>query len=137
MFVFTGYLDESGTHTESPLTVMGGVLGRAEQWERFEKEFSRLQADYGFRVWHTKNFKQKAGDFKGWTDEKCHDLYWALQKAAGDDLTEAVAVTLDNTSYDASNLGSPVRPSFAKGDALDDVYRGCMAEKGYVGVSMR
>jgi hypothetical protein len=102
MFVFTGYLDESGTHAGSPLTVMGGLLGRAEQWSRFEKQFSQLQADYGFRVWHTKKFKRKAGDFQGWTDEKCHDLYWALQKVSGSGLTDVVAITLDNASYEAN-----------------------------------
>jgi hypothetical protein len=101
MFVFTGYLDESGTHAGSPLTVMGGVLGRAEQWERFEKQFSQLQSEYGFRVWHTKKFKRKAGDFQGWTDEKCHELYWALQKVTGTGLTDAVAFTLNNASYEA------------------------------------
>jgi hypothetical protein len=26
MFVYKGYLDESGTHAASPLTVMGGLL---------------------------------------------------------------------------------------------------------------
>lgn len=101
MFVYTGYLDESGTHDGSPLTVMGGLLGRVEQWKEFEKQFSQLQTDYGFRVWHTKKFKRKAGDFQGWTDEKCHDLYWALQKVAGIGLTDAVATTLNNASYDA------------------------------------
>src|SRR5579864_5288459 len=101
MFVYTGYLDESGTHDGSPLTVMGGLLGRAEQWKRFEKQFSQLQTEYGFRVWHTKKFKRKAGDFQGWSDEKCQDLYWALQKVTGIGLTDAVATTLNNASYEA------------------------------------
>lgn len=57
---------------------------------------------YGFRVWHTKKFKRKAGDFRGWTDKKCHDLYWALQKVAGSGLTDAVAITLDNASYETN-----------------------------------
>jgi len=101
MFLYTAYLDESGTHDGSPLTVMGGVLARAEQWRDFEKKFSQLQTEYGFRVWHTKKFKRKAGDFKGWTDEKCSDLYWAMGKISSIGLTDIVALTLENASYEA------------------------------------
>jgi hypothetical protein len=50
MFIYTAYLDESGTHDGSPLTVMGGVLARAEQWRDFEKKFAAVQSEYGFRV---------------------------------------------------------------------------------------
>jgi hypothetical protein len=101
MFVYTAYLDESGTHDGSPLTVMGGVLARAEQWRDFEKKFAALQKRYGFRVWHTKKFKRKAGDFKGWTDEKCSDLYWSMRDISALGLTDIVALTLDNASYEA------------------------------------
>jgi hypothetical protein len=81
MFVYTAYLDESGTHDGSPITVMGGVLARAEQWRDFEKKFTAVQSQYGFRVWHTKKFKKKAGDFRGWTDEKCRSLsFWGLRR---------------------------------------------------------
>jgi hypothetical protein len=101
MFVFTAYLDESGTHDGSPLTVMGGVLARAEQWRDFEKKFASVQKQYGFKVWHTKKFKKEAGDFKGWTDEKCSDLYWSMQKISSFGLTDIAALTLDNASYEA------------------------------------
>jgi hypothetical protein len=100
MFVYTGYLDESGTRDGSPLTVMGGVLARAEQWEAFEKKFAALQRRFGFEVWHTKKFKNKAGDSKGWTDEKCHQLYWSMRDISAFGLTDIVALTLDNASFE-------------------------------------
>jgi hypothetical protein len=99
MFVFTGYLDESGTHDGSPATVMGGLLARAEQWAEFEKKFAQAQKVHKFRVWHTKKFKNKAGDFKGWTDEQCRALYWHLGKITSTGLTESVAIALDNATY--------------------------------------
>jgi|SRR6516164_3518474 len=68
VFVFTGYLDESGTHDGSLVTVMGGLLGRAQQWEPFERRFDGIRKQHGFRVFHTKKFKKRAGDFKGWSD---------------------------------------------------------------------
>ena len=101
MFVYTAYLDESGTHDGSPITVMGGVLARAEQWRDFEKKFAAVQSKYGFRVWHTKTFKRKAGDFQGWTDEMCHELYWSLRDVTSYSLTDVVALTLNNASFEA------------------------------------
>lgn len=101
MFEYTAYLDESGTHDGSPITVMGGILARAEQWRNFEKKFAAVQSQFGFKVWHTKKFKRKAGDFRGWTDEKCHELYRSLADVTSYGLTDVVAVTLDNASYDA------------------------------------
>jgi hypothetical protein len=70
MFVYTGYLDESGSHDGSPITVMGGIVARADQWARFEKGFANLQKRHGFRVWHSKKFRQRKGDFKDWTNDQ-------------------------------------------------------------------
>jgi hypothetical protein len=99
MFIFTGYLDESGTHDGSAATVMGGLLARADQWTQFEKNFAKAQRDHKFRVWHTKKFKNKRGDFKGWSDEQCQALYWRLQRVTSYGLTESVAIALDNATY--------------------------------------
>jgi hypothetical protein len=43
---------------------MGGILARADQWRDFEKRFTAVQSQYGFRVWHSKKFKKKAEDFR-------------------------------------------------------------------------
>jgi len=100
MFIFTGYLDESGTHGGSATTVMGGLLARSDQWRQFESRFAAAQAKHGFRVWHTRKFRQRSGDFKGWSPQQCEALYWDLQKISGYGLTEAVAVALDNVVYE-------------------------------------
>jgi Protein of unknown function (DUF3800) len=121
MFVYTAYLDESGTHGGSPITVMGGVLARAQQWRDFEKKFAAVQSRYGFKVWHTKKFKKKAGDFQGWTDEKCHDLYWSMRDVTAFGLTDVVAITLNNASYEADYKAGDV-PRKAR---LDSKYGLC------------
>ena len=81
-------LDESGTHDGSPITVMGGLLARAEQWERFEKGFAELQRKHNFKVWHSKKFRQRKGDFKGWSDYQRTALYWDLARLTNHRLTE-------------------------------------------------
>lgn len=121
MFVFTAYLDESGTHDGSPVTVMGGLLARAEQWENFEKGFGKLQKQHGFRVWHSKKFKRRDGDFKGWSVEQCTALYWDLAFLTSRGLTGAVTMTLNNADFDKYYKSGP-KPRKA---VLDTKYGYC------------
>lgn len=107
MFVYTAYLDESGTHGGSPTTVIGGLLARAEQWERSENGFARLQNKHGFRVWHSKKFRQRKGDFKDWTVEQRSALYWDLAHLNAYGLTEAMAITLNNADYEKHYWSGP------------------------------
>ena len=100
MFVFTAYMDESGTHDGSPVTIMGGLLGRAQQWKNFNLDFNRLREAYGFRVFHTKKFKRKSGDFHGWSDEKCLSLSSELAILTNDLITDGVAVSLLEKHYE-------------------------------------
>ena len=121
MFVFTGYLDESGTHDGSPATVMGGLLARAERWEQFEKGFVEAQKLHKFRVWHSKQFRRRKGDFKGWTDQQCSALYWDLARLTSQGLTDAVTMTLNNTDYEKHYKSGP-KPNKAR---LDTKYGLC------------
>lgn len=105
VLTLTAYLDESGTHGGSAVTVMGGMLANARQWEQFEANFSLLKKKHGFRVFHTKKFKRRDGDFKGWSV----DQQWALMKDLGhltaSAFTEGVTMTLNNADYQASYKG--------------------------------
>jgi hypothetical protein len=65
MFVYTAYLDESGTHGGSPITVMGGVLARAEQWRGFEKKFAAVQSQYGFKGLAHEKIQKEGWRFPG------------------------------------------------------------------------
>jgi hypothetical protein len=96
---YTVYLDESGTHAGSPVTIMGGFIGAAEQWSKFESELKNLQAAYGFSVFHGKEFRQKSGEFKGWSDEKCLSLVADLTRLVSDHLTAGAFMPLPNARY--------------------------------------
>jgi hypothetical protein len=91
--------DESGTHGGSDVTGMGGVLGRADQWMRFGAGYNKLKRKYDFKIFHTKKFKNKGGDFKGWTDERCFALWSELGLLTASALTDCVAIALDNETY--------------------------------------
>ena len=99
MFVFTAYLDESGTHDDLAVTVMGGAFARAQQWDSFRKEFDELRQRYGFRVFHTRKFKKRTGDFAGWSNEKCISLTYDLGRLTNAHIADGCAVSLMNEHY--------------------------------------
>jgi len=103
--IFTAYLDESGTHGESPVTIMAGVLATAEQWARYEAEFAKLKLKHGFNVFHTKKFKRRTGDFRGWNPFQQLALVMDLGALTERAFTEAVVFTLDNADYEATYKG--------------------------------
>jgi site-specific DNA recombinase len=129
--ILTAYLDESGTHDGSPVTVMGGMLANARQWEAFEKRFSKLKAVHGFEIFHTKKFKKKDGDFRGWTTDQCFALMNDLAPMTATAFTEGVTVALDNAAYEAEyrlgdkpKSGKPVPVSTVHATLRNRLYTG-------------
>jgi len=106
VLTLTTYLDESGTHGDSPVTVMAGIMANAHQWDRFETEFGRLKAQYGFRVFHTKKFKRRRGDFEGWHPIRQFALMQDLGAlmSPSEAFIDSVTVTLNNADYKADYI---------------------------------
>lgn len=98
---YTAYVDESGTHGGSEVTIMCGVLARADQWKRFQIGFDKAKLKHGFKVFHTKKFKNRAGDFRGWSHLQQLALAADLGVLTGSGLSDAVAVSLDNADYES------------------------------------
>jgi hypothetical protein len=98
--ILTAYLDESGTHGSSPVTVMGGMLANARQWEAFGEAFKEAKQNHGFKVFHTTEFKKRSGDFKGWSVMQQVALMGDLAALTSKAFTEGVTVTLDNADYE-------------------------------------
>ena len=108
--ILTAYFDESGTHDDSPITVMAGVMANASQWQRFEMKFRALKQKYGFQTFHTKKFKASSGDFRGWSPFKKFVMAQELAAITSDAFMESVTFTLDNTDY---------RQNYLKGEKPD------------------
>src|SRR6266481_415092 len=67
--ILTAYLDESGTHGESPIMVMAGYLGTAVQWARFEADWSVLLGRGGVTYVHAVDLFNRAAQFRSWKAE--------------------------------------------------------------------
>jgi hypothetical protein len=124
--ILTAYLDESGTHGESPHTVMGGMLANAQQWERFEQNFRRLKKKHGFEIFHTKKFKKRGGDFKGWSNEQCLALIADLAPLTATAFTEGVTFLLENAAYDAEYKASETPRRLRLDSKYGLCFRNCM-----------
>jgi hypothetical protein len=59
--ILTTYLDESGTHDESPVLIMGGI-GGPEQWADYDRKWTRLQKEHFFKCFHSKELNQLIKD---------------------------------------------------------------------------
>lgn len=71
MCMLGAYFDDSGTHGASPLVAVGGHVGKAEQWDRFNQEWQDtltwFNRTYGFNVTYFRmsEFMSGHGKFKG------------------------------------------------------------------------
>ena len=97
--ILTAYFDESGTHDGSPATVMAGVLGDVSQWGQFRTNLAVLKLRHGFNRFHTVEFKQRKGQFAGWSPERCVALASDLYLLTSGRLMDGVEFVLDNEAY--------------------------------------
>jgi hypothetical protein len=65
MVMLTAYLDESGTHTESPVLVLAGLIASPRQWERLSQRWLRALASIGVGSFHATDCANGGGDFRG------------------------------------------------------------------------
>lgn len=68
--VLTAYIDESGTHGPSPVSVMAGYVADARQWRNYEKRTEKLFRRYHVNVFHAIGVKRGDPPFKGWSVDK-------------------------------------------------------------------
>lgn len=68
--MFTAYFDESGTHSNSPVTVVAGYIATNEQWSEFEREWKEVMQNAGIPFFHMSKFESRQGEYKNWNSDK-------------------------------------------------------------------
>jgi hypothetical protein len=125
--IYTAYFDESDTHGPSPTVIMGCFLGRARQWKLFDRRLRELQKRDKFFIFHSTEFRNRTGEYFGWSDWKAMQLVHDLTELVRDTLTEGVTIHLERQRY----LDEYRKPPVPKKMALDSQYgvcfRACMA----------
>jgi hypothetical protein len=124
--LFTAYFDEADTHGPAPTVILAAYVGHAYQWRRFEQKLACLQRKHGFSIFHAKDFKAKAGEFSGWTDNQCMNLIDDLTELTGSDLTEGLAVSLEYSRYMKEYRAPPIPKKMNLDSQLGACFRGCL-----------
>jgi hypothetical protein len=81
--LLTTYLDESGTHDTSPISIMAGYLGTAEQSGAFDAEWIALLRSAGVGHVHAVDLFKRTRAFKGWSAEQANAFAMQLDGVIG------------------------------------------------------
>jgi uncharacterized protein DUF3800 len=68
--VLQAYFDDSGTHRDSPVSVMSGYVASKAGWKKFEKESKQLFKREGIDYFRAKLFEHGQKQFKGWSSAR-------------------------------------------------------------------
>ena len=97
--IFSTRLDESGTDGRSPYTVVGGAVAGKDNWEKLEAAWSRLLDRSKISTYHYKQFKDRKGDFAGWSDFKCNRFVESQKKIVTRNTSFVVSVGIENAVH--------------------------------------
>jgi hypothetical protein len=64
------YCDESGTHLDSQIAVIGGYVSTVEEWCLFIGQWRRLLERFRIPFLHMNDLNQLSGPYTGWNEEK-------------------------------------------------------------------
>jgi hypothetical protein len=100
--ILTACLDESGTHANSPISVMAGYLGTAAQWKRVEADWAALVAKAGVRHIHAVDLFRRTKQFMRWKPEDVNALALALDGVIARHLQLGFSVIVRDDDYKTS-----------------------------------
>lgn len=99
---FTCYLDESGTHGDSPFMILGGYVARLGQWNRFDTKWKKHLARHRLEGLHFKDFragKHRNGNADIWAGDGEDRFLTKAAKILGDHTLFGLTVRLSEEDY--------------------------------------
>lgn len=98
MFLSTR-LDETGTDGRSRYAVVAGAISPASQWDSLELAWGLLLQSRRVKAFHTKEFRERKGDFAGWSDLKARNFSDRQRKIVDKHAFLEVAVAVDREAH--------------------------------------
>ena len=123
--ILTGYFDESGTHG-GDVALMGGMVGEARGWRKFEKRAGKLFRKFKVDVFHNTDLWRGDKSFAGWSVDKKIEFLDELAHIANETVLHGFVSVLKYDDYKFyEGLAWP------KGTRKDSMYtllfRACLA----------
>jgi uncharacterized protein DUF3800 len=76
--ILTAYYDESGTHAESPATVLAGFVGDTNDWVDFEIEWAKVLKAHKITHVRAKHLFHRQNQHKDWSWDQADELIAAI-----------------------------------------------------------
>jgi hypothetical protein len=125
--LLAAYLDESGTHDTSPISIMAGYLGTAEQWGAFDADWKALVHSAGVGHVHAVDLFKRTRAFKGWPAEQVNAFAKQLDGVIARHLQLGFSVIVRDDDYRAIYAEGP-KPRRSRLDSKYGVcFRACLA----------
>jgi len=124
--IWTAYLDESGTHDDSPIMLMGGFLANTEQWKRFNKKWFALLKTSGLSYCHGTELAHGTKQFKGWPPSKRKAFQDEANLIILAHLELSVTAVVRKDDYDAIYKAAPNPKKLRKDTKFGLLFRGCL-----------
>jgi hypothetical protein len=84
------YMDDSGSHADSPYCLIAGYWGGVNQWRKFDHEWNRALCDFSVPEFHAWQFwardqnRQRVGPYRGWDDDRRNAFLSTLLRIIGE-----------------------------------------------------
>ena len=125
--LLTAYLDESGTHDMSPISVMAEYLGTAAQWQAFDADWTTLLQTAGLCHMHAVDLFKRTKQFKEWPAERVNAFATELDGVIARHMQLGFSVIIRDDDYRKIYVDGE-RPRRSRLDSKYGVcFRACLA----------
>jgi hypothetical protein len=105
--IINTYLDESGTHGQSAISVMAGYAGTTEQWDQFAADWETLVRRAGVRYIHAVELFKQTKQFRGWKAADVNALAASIDGIIASHLQLGFAAVIRTNDYKAIYAADP------------------------------
>ena len=124
------YFDDSGSHADSEIVAIGGLVGTTAQWEEFERRWKAqlanpLPGKPGLRKFHLSACNAQDGEFADYTDVECDAVTHDFRQILIESRVTSTSSAIDKRAWDELVIGEN---RAWLGDALDVCVENCLTE---------
>jgi hypothetical protein len=134
LVILRAYFDDSGTHDDSEVTVLAGLIGSCEQWDRFEAAWAEKLANPlpECRKPPLRKFglndcvrRRRGSGFESYSDAEADAVRHDFRQIILDANLTGVASAIDKIAWDQLIIG-PIRDIL--GDSISACFHQCISE---------
>jgi len=114
MAMFKAFVDDSGSHEDSPHLVMAGYLASVSEWDTFSSEWASKMKEWGLPYFHMTDAEALRGHYKGWSTQERNDrIHFLASMIVGCTGACRQAITRRSIHVPRQRLSDPLFDRFA------------------------